>query len=230
MSSSVAKRRRTAYATAAAAKQRRQKTLVIVGAVIFIAVLAFEVPKTLKLLKGGATSTDVAVHAPVAAVAPRVLPKAFRGRGVSDPFAASSLASSDPTVGPLGGGRDPFVPPSAQSAPVSTPPPAALPQKIVIGTPTKNGSVSSGWIVILASIPTRDGQSSALTFARQARRNGLSSVSVLNSSNRRPLRGGYWVVYTAPLATLAAATRRAADVHALGYAGAYLRQLVVYKR
>ena len=66
-------------------------------------------------------------------------------------------------------------------------------------------------------------------FAASARQNGLGSVAELNSSNRRPLRGGYWVVYTGPFKTLdevsgagpAASTRS-------GYATAYIRELIVY--
>ena len=52
---------------------------------------------------------------------------------------------------------------------------------------------------------------------------------MLNSSNRRPLRGGYWVVYTDPVPTLVAAEHRASSVHASGYGTAYLRELVKYR-
>jgi hypothetical protein len=114
---------------------------------------------------------------------------------------------------------------------VTTTPPVAqpLPQTIVIGTPTAHGAVDRGWIVILASIPTREGRSSALAFARSARQTGITSVAVLNSSNRRPLRGGYWVVYTGPVATLGAVSRLASSVHASGYRTAYIRELIVYR-
>ena len=70
---------------------------------------------------------------------------------------------------------------------------------------------------------------SALAFARAAHRKGIAAISVLNSSNRRPLRGGYWVVYTAPVPTLAGAEQRATSVHAAGYGSAYLRELVKYQ-
>ena len=42
-----------------------------------------------------------------------------------------------------------------------------------------------------------------------ARARNVGALSVLNSSNRRPLRGGYWVVYSGPYATLGAVSRRA---------------------
>ena len=232
MSSSVAQRRRSAYKAAAEAKRRRQKIFVIIGAVLFVAVMAYQVPKVLKTINSSSPVATPAA-APAPAATPRTLPNAFRGPAVHDPFATRALSGGDPQVGPPGGGRDPFAQPAAPSTvtPVTPITPAAgpLPQKIVIGTPTKNGTVARGWIVILASIPTREGEGAALAFARTARANGVSSLAVLNSSNRRPLRGGYWVVYTAPVPTLAQATQRAAGVHASGYSSAYLRELVVYK-
>ena len=46
------KKRGTAYAAAAAAKQRRQKIIAGVLGVVLIAVLAYEVPQLLKLVRG----------------------------------------------------------------------------------------------------------------------------------------------------------------------------------
>ena len=105
---------------------------------------------------------------------------------------------------------------------------AALPQRIVIGRPGGHRVAKRGWIVILASIPTRNGRGAALHFASGARRS-VGGLSVLNSSNRRPLRGGYWVVYTGPYSTLAAVSQRAGDVHAAGYRTAYIRELISYR-
>jgi hypothetical protein len=65
-------------------------------------------------------------------------------------------------------------------------------------------------------------------FARDARPN-VGALSVLNSSNRRPLRGGYWVVYSGPYSTLGAVSRRAGDIHASGYRTAYIRELIAYR-
>ena len=86
----------------------------------------------------------------------------------------------------------------------------------MIGRPGGNRVAKRGWIVILASIPTNNGRGAALRFARGARGN-VGGLSVLNSSNRRPLRGGYWVVYSGPYSTLAAVSRRAGGIHAAGY-------------
>lgn len=228
MTSSAAKRRRSAYAAAAAAKERRQKIIVIVGFVVFLGVMAYEVPHTLKLISHSSSSPAGPVAAPVTpVVVPHGLSKAILSRGGSDPFAARALADGDPHAGPSPGGRDPFASPGTQQPAASTTEP--LPQTIVIGTPTASGTAVHGWIVILASIPTRDGRGVALSFARSARQNGIGSVAVLNSSNRRPLRGGYWVVYTGLVRTVAAAEHLASNVHASGYRTAYVRQLIEYR-
>jgi hypothetical protein len=52
---------------------------------------------------------------------------------------------------------------------------------------------------------------------------------VLNSSNRRPLRGGFWVVYTGPYTGLAQVSAAADHVHKSGFTSAYIRELIVYK-
>ena len=98
----------------------------------------------------------------------------------------------------------------------------------MIGRPGGNRVAKRGWIVILASIPTNNGRGAALRFARGARGN-VGGLSVLNSSNRRPLRGGYWVVYSGPYSTLAAVSRRAGGIHAAGYGTAYIRELITYR-
>jgi hypothetical protein len=227
MTSSVAKRRRSAYAAAAAAKQRRQKIFVIIGLVLFVAVMAYEVPKILH--RGGGTPASPAAAPPATAAArPKALPKSLRRGSGADPFAARSLSSTDPQVGPPLPGRDPFLSRTAQT-PATTPTTAPLPETIVIGTPTASGATVHGWIVILASIPTGRGQASAESFARSARRDGIGAVGVLNSSNRRPLRGGYWVVYTGPVKTVSAAENLASSVHGSGYRAAYVRELIEYR-
>ena len=98
----------------------------------------------------------------------------------------------------------------------------------MIGRPGGHRVAKRGWIVILASIPTRNGRPAALSFARGARRS-VGGLSVLNSSNRRPLRGGYWVVYSGPVLDAAAVSRRAGNIHAAGYRTAYIRELIAYR-
>jgi hypothetical protein len=100
----------------------------------------------------------------------------------------------------------------------------------VIGTPGGGAVAEHGWIVILASIPTGEGRAAAESAAAAARRGGVGGVSILNSSKRKPLRGGYWVVYTGPFPSQGVANQNANHVHGRGYDSAYIRQLIVYKK
>jgi hypothetical protein len=228
MAATTAQRRRTAHAAAVAAKQRRQKIMLVVLLVLGIAALAYEAPGLIKRINGSSTSSSsVGPPLQTASPKPRQLPKAFRG-AAADPFVARALQDGDSTVGPVVG-RDPFASPSAHSTESASASGAAspLPQQIVIGKPSGKGA-TRGWIVILASIPTAEGRTSATTFAQKVRAHGVSPVSVLNSSNSRPLRGGYWVVYTGPVSTLSQVENLAAHVHTSGYGTAYIRELIVY--
>jgi len=223
MASAAALRRRgSANNARIAAKQRRQKVLVVVLVAVLAALLAYELPKILKRSSG---SSLAAVPAAPAASTPRHVSKYGGGNG-ADPFAPKALSNGDAHA-VSGGGPDPFTgsPGSSWSAKNS---PLALPKQIVIGRPGGHRVAKRGWIVILASIPTGNGRSAALSFARGARRS-VGGVSVLNSSNRRPLRGGYWVVYKGPYSTLTAVSQRAGTIHAAGYRTAYIRELISYR-
>jgi hypothetical protein len=225
---SVAPRRRSARNAAIRAKQRRTRTLAIVLIVAFAALLAFQLPKTLKLVGNGDSSSSAAPASPgsTGPTAPRKFSAILRGSGTgTDPFGARGVGDGDPGIAP-GGGRDPFAARLSGSAPVSTPA-VTLPQRIVIGTPGAHKHLVHGWIVILASIPVGRGHGAAVRFAHGVQ--GLGSVSILNSSNRRPLRGGYWVVYTGPVKTLSAVSLLAGKVHSAGYRSAYIRELYRYR-
>ena len=223
MASAAAIRRRgSANNARIAAKRRRQTILVVVLAAVLTALLAWEVPHLLNRSSG---SNLAAVPAAPAASTSKHVSRSGGGTG-ADPFAPKPLSNGDAhAVG--GGGPDPFTgsPGSSSSAASST---AALPKRIVIGRPGGHRVAKRGWIVILASIPTRNGRSAALSFARGARRS-VGGVSVLNSSNRRPLRGGYWVVYKGPYSTVTAVSQRAGTIHAAGYRTAYIRELISYR-
>ncbi len=223
MASAAAVRRRgSANNARIAAKQRRQKLLVVVLVGVLAALLAYEVPK---LRARSSVSSSAAVPAAPAASTPKRVSRHGGGSG-ADPFAPKQLSNGDGhAVGR--GGPDPFTgsPGSSWSAANST---GALPKRIVIGRPGGHRVAKRGWIVILASIPTRNGRSAALRFASGARRS-VGGVSVLNSSNRRPLRGGYWVVYKGPYSTLGAVSQRAGNIHAAGYRTAYIRELISYR-
>jgi len=226
-SAAVTKRRTSAYTARIAAKKRRQTILVCVLAAVLVVVLAWEIPHVLKRSSG--TGSSAAPAAPTTTPTPasghEAKPLPGSGNG-ADPFAARSLPNGDARA--VAGGPDPFTAPAASSPSSAATSSTALPKQIVIGRPGGHRVATHGWIVILASIQTRNGRGSAVRFARQAR-GTVGALSVLNSSNRRPLRGGYWVVYSGPYETLHSVSQRAGDIHAAGYRTAYIRELIAYR-
>jgi hypothetical protein len=227
------------------AKERRQKIIAAVGVVILLLLLVLELPKMLDRVKGSSSGPSTAPAAAPAAppataeAAAASALKAYRAvlkQPPHDVFTQRKIVGPS-TLGSVAtppGLHDPFAKPNTQQAAAAPPaqsPVAAspLPGTIVIGTPGANKITQQGWILILASIPTAQGRAAAAAFASRAGGAGIGDVSLLNSSNRRPLRGGYWVVYTGPYNTLAEVSAAANHVHSSGFATAYIRQLVVYK-
>ena len=228
MASAAVAKRRGASTTKAEAKQRKQRIFVVVMAVVLAVLLVYQVPRTLKMVSKSETPPVTAAPS-VPATAPHSSDTKrlhWSGNG-ADPFALRGVSNGDTRVAPAGG-PDPFMAPQAATHAAPTHTAAALPAKIVIGRPGGHRVAQHGFIVILASIPTRNGRGAATSFARQARRN-VGRLSILNSSNSRPLRGGYWVVYAGPYSTLGGVTEHAGSIHAAGYRTAYIRQLIAYK-
>lgn len=206
-------------AARAAAKRRRQAIILIVLAAVLAALLAYELPRLLN--RSAATRSSAASSLSTAAALNRAA-KSAHGRAGGDPFAGNPLPNQD--ARPVkAGGPDPF-----KGGPRAVAAQRPIPGQIVIGRPGGHRVATHGWIVILASIPSRNGHASAVHFARRARSN-VGSLSILNSSRRRPLRGGYWVVYSGPYPTLSAVSRRAGNIHAAGYGTAYIRELITYR-
>jgi hypothetical protein len=206
-------------AARAAARQRRQAILLVVLVAVLAALLAYELPH---VLNRSAAATSSGSSSNSAAAALNRAAKSAHGRAGGDPFAGNPLPNQD--ARPVTrGGADPF---KGGPRPVSAQRP--IPGQIVIGRPGGNRVATHGWIVILASIPSRNGHASAANFAHRARPH-VGSLSILNSSRRRPLRGGYWVVYAGPYRSLGAVSRRAGYVHAAGYQTAYIRELITYR-
>jgi hypothetical protein len=248
---SLSQRRKSKFADAAVAKQRRQKIIVIVGCVLLVLILAYEVPHTLKMLNKSSAAPAASTAAPsvsstpataAAAVTGGKALRALRRHSPIDPFSSGQVAGGVPSYGAVAspkGLRDPFVATgsssdssastSSSSTVTSTPAVHILPKQIVIGQPGAGRVSSHGWIMILASVPTGQGRAKATQVAKQARNHGVTFVSILNSSKSRPLRGGYWVVYTGPYPTLGSVNTAAKHVHASGFGDAYVRELIVYK-
>ena len=243
-------RRKNAHAAAFAAKQKRQKVIIGVGLLLFVLVLAYEVPKTLKLMHGSSSSSTAATTTPATQL-PTASEPTTPSHSTPAWHALLKLPAHDPFVGSVAGSKqgfsnvavppklhDPFAGASSASststdassgptmdASASSP---TLPKTIVVGSPGAGRSAHTGWIVILASIPNGQGRTAANAFAKNAGGRGVGAVSILDSSKAKPLRRGYWVVYTGPFPTLAAVTKNASHLHAVGYGTAYVRQLVVY--
>jgi sporulation related protein len=238
--SSTAARARSSALVDRQAKDRRQMIMVGVLGVLLLAVLAFQLPKLLK--SSGSSSPAPATVAPTTPAAasptePSAALQAAMKQAPRDVFQrpAMTIESTLGSVAPPPGLHDPFASPrsvGAVSAPAAPPAPAqttSLPGTIVLGTPGAGKVAVQGWIVILASIPTSNGQRSADAFAAKARNAGLTSVAILNSSTRQGLRGGYWAVYTGPYDNLTQVSTAATNVHAAGFGSAYIRELLVYK-
>lgn len=63
-----------------------------------------------------------------------------------------------------------------------------------------------GWTIALVSLPQTGGKRSAVLRAREARKAGLSTVGVLDSSRYASLHPGYWIVFTGVYLSEAEAT------------------------
>jgi hypothetical protein len=220
----------------------------VIGLVaLLVVVLAYEVPKLMKAGGSSSSGTAAPVVATPAPVAPTVdqvqeskaLKAVLKRQPPRDVFTAQGTGTGSPTtlgsVATPPGLHDPFASPRSSEAsvvpvtPTAPPKTPQLPGKIVLGTPGAGKVAVTGWIVILASIPTAAGESSATSFAKTAGKTGLGKISILNSSNRKPLRGGFWVVYTGPFTGLAQVSSAADNVHKSGFTSAYIRELIVYK-
>lgn len=221
-----------------AGKEQRQKRIAIAGAIVLLAVLAFQGPRTLKLLRGSPppVSEELATQ-PVPVAAPSPLsaagPTASRPSRariarfpLKDPFVSAagapvlSAASAGTAASPgpsllSGSGRSydesrlvAFSPGPSVLSGVA----AAAPVEPAVEVPDE-GAAGTGsaarYTVILSSIPISAGRRAADREARAFRRAGLPKVGILVSSRYRSLRSGYYVVYSGSYATAAAAQRAA---------------------
>jgi hypothetical protein len=83
----------------------------------------------------------------------------------------------------------------------------------------------SGWTVVLESIPTSADRSLAVARARDASRDRLPEVGVLDSSRYSSLHPGYFVVFSGIYSTRAEAERGRAAASGKGFGAAYTRQI-----
>lgn len=113
------------------------------------------------------------------------------------------------------------TPPTA-TQPTQTQPPRARNPKSLISWPAGR----SGYTVILNSIPrTPNGRRVAVSQARGAVTQGLSSVGVIDSSKFSSLHPGYWVVFSGVYGTNEAASAAVSRARSAGFSGAYSKQI-----
>jgi len=223
---------------AAAAKARRQRRLAIGAVALLAIVLVIQVPRTLNMLGGGGGDSSAAPAAAVpAAPAPPVsgktgrAPRFLNSTPRVDPFAPRAISDAEAApvaVAAPAGARDPF----ADNTPAAAAPkPAAqpyVPKTIVIGTPRAGRAPTTGYIVILASVPETNGKRAADQIASRAASKGVDGVQVIQSSTRKSLRAGFYAVYVGLFKSQGAAASAATRMHSRGYGDAYIRQLVRY--
>lgn len=101
------------------------------------------------------------------------------------------------------------------------PPPPPRPSNEILAWPEG----TSGFTVVLESIPTSAGRTMANRKARAAQKAGLDEVGVLNSSRYASLHPGYFVVFTGIFDSMAQAQGTLETAQANGYRAAYARQI-----
>jgi hypothetical protein len=84
---------------------------------------------------------------------------------------------------------------------------------------------TSGFTVVLESIPTSAGRAAAAQKARSALDAGLKRVGVLDSSKYTSLHPGYFVVFSGVFSSFAEAQTALTSAQAVGYKAAYARQI-----
>jgi hypothetical protein len=129
------------------------------------------------------------------------------------------------TVGPPPAPEPPPPEPTTTAEPppptAEPPPPPPRPSNQILAWPQG----TSGYTVVLESIPTSAGRALANRKARAAQRAGLDEVGVLNSSRYASLHPGYFVVFSGIFDSMAQAQSTLQNAQANGYRAAYARQI-----
>jgi hypothetical protein len=138
-----------------------------------------------------------------------------------------TVVATQPT-GTVGPPPAPEPPPPEPTTTAEPPPPTAEPPPL---PPPRRNEIrawpqgTSGYTVVLESIPTSAGRTLANRKARAAQKAGLKEVGVLNSSRYTSLHPGYFVVFTGIFDSMADAQSTLETAQANGYRAAYARQI-----
>lgn len=241
-------RRRQNEEAKVAAKSKRDKMILAGGAVVLVAVLAFEVPKLMHTMSSSSSSAPAPVVAAAvtpgaASVTGAVTPSEVRDDfkqiarlSTKDPFKAQlDTGAAGTATQPMGQApavrlkhfvsKDPFKAQLGEVtatpvAPLATPVPVSSLAPVKHKSGAKAAAAPYGFIVILRSLDTKAAGQSEV---KKARAKGLSTAALLFSSKYTTLRHGYWVVYLDkyPTAAQADAALQVATAH--GYDSAYRR-------
>jgi hypothetical protein len=132
----------------------------------------------------------------------------------------------------------PEVLPATESTPPEESAPATIPEATPEPPPARPApraprrlitwpEASSGWTIVLASVPAGPGNRAVATRqAREAVDQGLRQVGVLTSSAFSSLHPGYLVVFSGVYDTRSAAEQALSRARAAGYAAGYTREIV----
>jgi hypothetical protein len=140
---------------------------------------------------------------------------------------ASVLTATGAATGPLLSAiesaptpTEPALPPeqTVTTPGLSTAPPAGEPGEWPQG-------LTSGWTVVLASLPADGGRKPAVDKAKEAIKAGLRNVGILDSGEFASLHPGYLVVFVGTYDTPAKAQAAADHARDRGYDAAYIRQI-----
>ena len=125
------------------------------------------------------------------------------------------------TVGPTTPGTTTATTATTGSTAPPPPPPPPPPPARPIAWP----SGTSGYTVVLESIPTSARRAEAVQKAQAALDAGLKRVGVLDSSKYTSLHPGYYVVFSGVFPSFAAAQSALTTAQGAGYKAAYARQI-----
>jgi hypothetical protein len=121
-----------------------------------------------------------------------------------------------------------FSSPVATTAPV-LPGTSIQPEPATTARPGVVGSWpagrSSGYTVVLVSLPRTGGRRQALAIAREALSGGLADVGIIDSGRFASLHPGYFVVFSGVFESESAAAAGLSAARAHGFSAAYVRQV-----
>lgn len=120
------------------------------------------------------------------------------------------------TTGPL-----PNAPGSPSTPAATTPAPARKNPNALTAWPAN----TSGYTLVLESLPVSNGRSAALARARQAKRKGLDDVGILTSADYSSLHAGYYVIFAGIYRSASEASSALAAARAHGFPDAFERQI-----